>query len=176
MTQVIPAWVGGVLTPVEKLEVHRKGLKHKAVSVFVVDGGRVLIQRRAAGKYHTPGLWANTCCTHPQWGEADLDCARRRLEEELGLRGLALDYRGRVEYRAPVGGGLIEHEVVEVFVGEATVDAPLAPDPGEVMATRWVGLGELVKEIRGEPERFTPWLRVYLDEYSEAIFGGVLAV
>ena len=65
MSEYIPAWIDGVLTPVEKLEVHQRGLRHKAVSVFVMDGDNVLLQRRALGKYHTPGLWANTCCTHP---------------------------------------------------------------------------------------------------------------
>lgn len=175
MSELIPAWVGNALTPVEKLAVHRTGLKHKAISVFVVAGDNVLIQRRAAGKYHTPGLWANTCCTHPRWGEADEDCARRRLDEELGVRGLALRHRGTVEYRAGVGAGLVEHEVVQVFLAEAAASLPLAPDPGEVMATRWVGLGELVREIVERPERFTPWLRIYLDRHAERIFGRMMA-
>ena len=64
---MIPAWIDGELAPVDKLEAHERGLKHKAVSVFVVRGMDILIQRRAMGKYHTPGLWANTCCTHPDW-------------------------------------------------------------------------------------------------------------
>lgn len=175
MTELISAWVGGVLTPVEKLEVHRKGLKHLAVSVFATDGDRVLIQRRAAGKYHTPGLWANTCCTHPRWGEPGEDCARRRLDEELGLQGLALSHRGTVEYRADVGAGLVEHEVVQIFVAEAEAATPLAPNPDEVMATRWIGLGDLAAEIRAAPERFTPWLRIYLEEHAERIFGLMMA-
>ena len=70
------------------------------------------------GKYHTPGLWANTCCTHPNWDEAPLDCAHRRLQEELGITDAHLTYRDTVEYRADVGGGLIEHEVVDIFLGE----------------------------------------------------------
>jgi isopentenyl-diphosphate delta-isomerase len=82
----IPAWVDGKLTPVEKLEAHVKGLRHKAISVFVMRGDQVLLQRRALGKYHTPGLWANTCCTHPFWGEDSETCALRRLDEELGIR------------------------------------------------------------------------------------------
>ncbi|MEM9778369.1 MAG: NUDIX domain-containing protein, partial [Pseudomonadota bacterium] len=83
MTQMIPAWVEGELTPVGKLEAHERGLRHPAVSVFVMDGDRILLQQRALSKYHTPGLWANTCCTHPHWGEDPADCANRRLTEEL---------------------------------------------------------------------------------------------
>ena len=104
------------MTPFEKLAAHQQGLRHLAVSVFVMRAGEILIQRRALGKYHTPGLWANTCCTHPNWGEAPLDCAHRRLNEELGITGLALDHRGQVEYRADVGGGLIEHELVHSLI------------------------------------------------------------
>ena len=70
MPDLIPAWINGTLTPTDKLEVHRRGLRHKAVSVFVLSGDHVLIQQRALTKYHTPGLWANTCCTHPHWDEA----------------------------------------------------------------------------------------------------------
>ena len=93
VTVTIPAWVDGVLTPVEKLEAHLKGLRHKAVSVFVIAGGEVLIQRRALGKYHTPGLWANTCCTHPEWGETAAACAVRRLREELGITAVVPEAR-----------------------------------------------------------------------------------
>ena len=94
---MIPAWVDGTLKPVDKLECTSRGLRHKAVSVFVMRGNAMLIQRRALGKYHTPGLWANTCCTHPDWDEDPLDCARRRLAEELGITGLTASSRtGRV--------------------------------------------------------------------------------
>ena len=124
MEEMIPAWVNDRLTPVGKLEVHQRGLKHKAVSVFVTDGRAVLIQRRALGKYHTPGLWANTCCTHPRWDEDAAACAVRRLAEELGITGLFPAYADRVEYRADVGGGLIEHEVVEIFTAEAGAGMP----------------------------------------------------
>jgi isopentenyl-diphosphate delta-isomerase len=171
MREMVPAWVKGVLTPVDKLEVHRRGLRHKAVSVFVLRGGRVLIQRRALGKYHTPGLWANTCCTHPLWGEADAVCAERRLREELGITGLALQPAGAVEYRAEVGAGLVEHEVVALFRAEAPADLPLALNSEEVMAARWVGLDDLRAEIVAQPEAFTPWLRIYLAEHAGQIFG-----
>jgi len=171
MTTMIPAWIDGVLTPVEKLAAHRRGLRHKAVSVFVMDGPRVLLQKRAAGKYHTPGLWTNTCCTHPDWHEAAEACAVRRLGEELGIAGLAPVHRGRVEYRAEVGGGLIEHEVVDIFTAEADASLRVRPNPEEVEEVRWAAIGTLEDEIAIRPEAFTPWLRIYLAQHSDMIFG-----
>lgn len=172
MTDImIPAWVDGALTPVEKLDAHLRGLRHKAVSVFVMAGDALLIQRRALGKYHTPGLWANTCCTHPEWDEEDTTCAVRRLHEELGIEGVQPLHRGQVEYRADVGGGLIEHELVEVFVVEATRALPLTLNPDEVMDTRWVTLEDLRMDIAATPDIFTPWLRIYLEKHSTMIFG-----
>ncbi len=173
MTDLIPAWDGGVLKPVEKLEVHRRGLRHKAVSVFVTDGDRILIQRRALSKYHTPGLWANTCCTHPLWEEPALTCAVRRLSEELGITGLAPLHRDQVEYRADVGDGLTEHEVVDIFVAEAPVVLEMRPNPEEVVDTRWITLDALDRELASEPTHFTPWLRIYMAEHRDAIFGAL---
>jgi len=168
---MIPAWIDGTLQPVEKLDAHLRGLRHKAVSVFVMAGDALLIQRRALGKYHTPGLWANTCCTHPEWEEADSLCVIRRLREELGIAGIHATHRGQVEYRADVGGGLIEHELVEVFVVQTTRDLPLAPNPDEVMDTRWTTLDALRGEIAATPAIFTPWLRIYMAQHSALIFG-----
>ena len=176
MTCMIPAWVEGTLTPVEKLEVHEKGLRHKAVSVFVMDGDKVLIQRRAEGKYHTPGLWANACCTHPGWDESAADCALRRLDEELGITGLYPAHRDRVEYRADVGGGLIEHEVVDIFLADAEPGLAVSPNPDEVSEVRWVNLYDLAAEVARWPERFTPWLRIYLAEHKDRIFGALARV
>jgi len=170
MTVMIPAWVDGVLTPVEKLEVHQKGLKHKAVSVFVMNGSRVLIQQRAMVKYHTPGLWANTCCTHPDWDEDPLPCAVRRLREELGIEGLSPVHRDRVEYRAEVDRGLIEHEVVDIYLAEAPADLATPLNPDEVQAVEWVELSALSQAVAKMPEKFTPWLRIYLAEYMDRIF------
>lgn len=172
---MIPAFVDGTLTPVEKLEVHRKGLRHLAVSVFVLRQGRILLQQRAAGKYHTPGLWTNTCCTHPHWDEAPGVCAARRLEEELGLRGLPLQRAGGVEYRADVMGGLTEHEVVDIFTAEAPAGVEPVPNPDEVQATAWVGMEDLLADVAARPDRYTPWLRIYLDRHRETIFGAALA-
>ena len=171
LEEQIPAWVDGKLTPVGKLEVHQKGLRHKAVSVFVVDGPRVLIQRRAAGKYHTPLLWANTCCTHPRWDEDPAACASRRLAEELGITDVTPVFADQVEYRADVGGGLTEHELVDIFVAEAGPDLAMDLNPDEVAEVRWVDLVDLADEVKHDPDRFTPWVRIYITDHVDRIFG-----
>jgi isopentenyl-diphosphate Delta-isomerase len=171
--ELIPAWVDGQLQPVGKMEVHRQGLRHKAVSVFVMDGPRVLIQRRALTKYHTPGLWANTCCTHPRWDEDAADCAVRRLREELGITGLFPAFADRVEYRADVGQGLTEHELVDIFVAERNEKMTLDLNPDEVAEVAWVDLYDLSADVLRNAERFTPWLRIYLSEHMGRIFGKV---
>jgi len=171
MTDLIPAWVDGTLTPVEKLAVHQRGLRHKAVSVFVLQGARVLIQQRALGKYHTPGLWANTCCTHPGWDEASADCAVRRLRQELGITDLYPAFRDQIEYRAEVGNGLIEHEVVDIFVAAASDGLRITPDPDEVMAVKWVDYDDLAAQVSRRPGDFTPWLRIYMADHKDSIFG-----
>lgn len=171
MIITIPTWVDGTLQPVEKLEAHQRGLRHKAVSVFILRDGDVLLQRRALCKYHTPGLWANTCCTHPQWGELGMDCAVRRLGEELGIHDVPLAYRDTVEYRADVGGGLIEHEVVDIFIGQMPPGAEPEMNPEEVMDVAWRPLATLAEEVRATPDRYTPWLQIYLRDHSDIIFG-----
>lgn len=171
MTIMIPAWVDDILVPVEKLEAHQKGLKHKAVSVFVLYGTKILLQRRALNKYHTPGLWANTCCTHPDWDESPSACAVRRLKQELGITDLYPEFRHHLEYRADVGNGLIEHEAVDVFLAHVRSNLQIAPNPDEVMDTRWVDYHELLAEISRHPDRFTPWLKIYLRDYADTIFG-----
>lgn len=168
---MIPTWIDGTLRPYEKLAAHLEGHRHKAVSVFVMAGNEVLIQQRALSKYHTPGLWANTCCTHPQWGEDSSACAIRRLGEELGIGGLTPSFRGQVEYRADVGNGLIEHELVDVFVANTSKSLPINPAPSEVMATKWIDYDTLVTDTIDNPERYTPWLRIYLSEHQNLIFG-----
>lgn len=167
----IPAWENGTLVARGKLDVHQRGLRHPAVSVFVVADGRILMQRRALHKYHTPGQWANTCCTHPHWEEDPLTCAIRRLDDELGIRGLTPDYRKTVEYRADVGGGLTEHEVVDIFVAETDASLPMDLNPDEVAEVRWMTLDELRADITASPMSYTPWLRIYLEEHVAGIFG-----
>jgi isopentenyl-diphosphate delta-isomerase len=93
------------------------------------------------------------------------------VNEELGITCLTLEHRGQVEYRADVGNGLVEHEVVEVFLANAAADMPLVPNPEEVMATRWVTPNQLATEIDSTPNIFTPWLRIYLAKHADMILG-----
>lgn len=171
--QMIPAWVDGTLMPVEKLSVHQRGLRHKAVSVFLTAGDHVLLQRRALGKYHTPGLWANTCCTHPFWQEAPEECAVRRLHDELGITGHSVRPIGQIEYRADVGGGMIEHEVVDVFHGLMSSRGRPDFNPAEVMDVRWISVSDLAAAIDAAPATFTPWLQIYIRKHFDQIFAGI---
>ena len=161
----------GSLFPIEKLRAHSEAVFHVAVSVFVFDDdGALLIQKRSVSKYHSGGLWANTCCSHPHWQETVADCAPRRLHEELGF-SVPLEARGIVEYAADVSNGLHEHEQVALFVGRAARDdVMLAPDPDEVADTRWISISDLHDEIAATPQKFTPWLRIYLNRFPELDF------
>ena len=169
---MIPAIAGdGTLFPVEKLKAHRDGLLHLAISVFVFDGDDLLIQRRAWGKYHCGGQWANTCCTHPHWKEPVEDAAVRRLREELGFT-VPLKRHDTVEYRAEVGEGLSEHERVTLF--SACVDRDtlaVKPNPDEVCETRWISPDDLSRWVARSPDDFTPWFRIYLERVPALRFG-----
>jgi len=156
----------GALYPIDKMEAHRQAALHLAVSVFVTSGDRLLLQRRALTKYHCGGLWANTCCSHPHWGEAPADSATRRLREELGIT-LPLKACSIVEYKARVTDGLWEHERVHIFRGDAAGTIPLRLDAAEVLDTRWAGIEELRQDLAVSPEVYAPWFRIYLDRWNE---------
>lgn len=139
-----------------KRMVHLLGLRHRAFSILLRDdAGRVLLQRRADDKYHSAGLWANSCCGHPKPGESTHDAAVRRLYEELGVR-TALTHAGAFTYRAAVGETMIEHEIDHVFVGTALGD--IAPEPGEVSAIAWTAADDLATDLRANPYRYAVWL------------------
>jgi isopentenyl-diphosphate delta-isomerase len=153
--------------PIGKLEAHRLGAHHLAVSVFVMDGDALLIQQRAWDKYHCGGLWANSVCSHPAWGETPARCAERRLLEELGI-GLPVRACGVIDYRAEVTDGLIECERVHVFRAEASAETlAVRPDPNEVSATAWAKLEALHHRLDSAPETLTPWFQIYLRRWSE---------
>jgi isopentenyl-diphosphate delta-isomerase len=139
-----------------KLAAHRDGRLHRAVSVVLFDdAGRVLLQRRAGGKYHSGGLWSNTCCGHPRPGESVTDAARRRLSNELGIEGANLVRVSDFVYFAQLDGGLIEHELDHVVIGRWT--GPIAPDAGEVSETRWIEPDVLFAELATACDRYTAW-------------------
>ncbi len=139
----------------EKMDVHRRGLLHRAFSVFLFDGDRLLIQQRAAGKYHCAGLWANTCCSHPRAGQTLREAVSRRLAEECGITGVPVREAGRFVYRAVFANGLTEYEVDHVFVGEYA--GAFSPDPDEIADLRYVPLPELKQEMLVRPEKYAPW-------------------
>jgi isopentenyl-diphosphate Delta-isomerase len=160
----------GSLYPIEKLKAHREAVFHLAISAFVFDGEALLIQRRALSKYHCGGLWANTVCTHPHWGESVAAAADRRLREELGVSTPLTETR-IVEYEADVGNGLYEHERVHMFLGKADRATLVpVPNPDEVAEARWITPTELHGELRAQPERFTPWFRIYVERYPDLRF------
>lgn len=139
-----------------KLAAHRDGRLHRAVSVVLFDdAGRVLLQRRACGKYHSGGLWSNTCCGHPRPGESVADAARRRLSNELGIEGANLVRVSDFVYFAQLDGGMVEHELDHVVIGRWT--GPVAPDVGEVSETRWIEPDVLFAELASERDRYTAW-------------------
>jgi isopentenyl-diphosphate delta-isomerase len=152
-----------------KLAAHEGGgILHRAFSVFIVDPrGRWLLQRRAAGKYHFPGLWTNACCSHPRPGEGTEAAAHRRLREELGF-DCALTERFQFEYKATSEAeGLTEHELDHVFTG--VHGGAIQPDPEEVGGVRWVEPEVLERELREHPEAFTPWFKLAMDRVRKIL-------
>jgi len=148
----------------EKLAAHEQGLLHRAFSVFVFNtAGELLLQKRAAGKYHSPGLWTNTCCSHPRAGESTERAAHRRLMEEMGF-DCPVHFSFAFRYRAELGD-LVEHEYDHVFVG--LTEEKGNPDPEEVAESRFWNLDEIEKQIRQNPEVFTAWFLLIWPRIAE---------
>lgn len=158
----------------DKQAVHSAGRLHRAFSIFLVaDDGRLLLQQRHPGKYHSGGLWANSCCGHPRPGERTAAAARRRLGEELGAVA-ALRFGFRARYCTSLENGLTENEIVYVYFGPAP--AALAPNPLEVSALTRLSLEELQADIARRPTRYAYWLRYYLKNHFAAIRREVSAI
>lgn len=160
----------GAYYPIEKLAAHKAGALHLAVSVFVFSGNDLLIQKRAAGKYHCAGLWANTCCTHPHWDESPEESAARRMREEMGV-SLPLTPTAVIEYAADVSDDMREYERVHVFRADADRRTLVAaPAPEEVSETRWAAVADLRRDARATPQAYAPWFRIYLERWDELGF------
>lgn len=150
-----------------KLEAHEKGLLHRAFSVFVFnDEGQMLLQQRALHKYHTPGKWANTCCSHQRDGESSLDAGKRRLQEEMGFV-TDLTFRKTFVYKASFDNGLTEHEFDHIMVGKYNEDPVINPE--EVAAFKWMDISDILLEIELDPEKYTAWFKIIMSEHLDAI-------
>ena len=146
----------------EKIEAHEKGLLHRAFSVFIFNNnGDMLLQQRAFSKYHSGGLWTNTCCSHPREGEATIEAAHRRLQEEMGFDceiKKAFDFI----YKKELDKGLTEHELDHVFIGE--FEGEFRFNPEEVNAVAYVPVQEVLDEVVRNPQKYTEWFKICLSE------------
>ena len=149
----------------EKLEAHQKGELHRAFSIFIFNTkGELLLQQRALDKYHSGGLWTNTCCSHPRPGEDNLAAANRRLKEEMGMKA-NLTPAFSFTYRAEFESGLIEHEYDHVFFGKSDLLPVINKE--EVEQYKYINLDTLKQELLLYPDQYTPWLKICLEKVIE---------
>lgn len=150
------------LGTMEKIEAHRKGVLHRAFSILVFNSkGELLLQKRSWKKYHSAGLWTNTCCSHPQPGETLPEATRRKLLQEMGI-DVELGFAYKFIYRSRLDNELTEHEVDHVYTGR--FDGMPQINPEEVDAWRYVDLDTLKNEIRATPEQFTYWFKLIVKD------------
>ncbi len=146
------------LGTMEKMEVHEKALLHRAFSVFIFNEKKeMLLQKRAAKKYHSAGLWTNACCSHPQPGEDTTAAAQKRLQEEMGFTA-NLEKAFTFTYRAPFENGLTEHEFDHVFIGSCNRE--IYPNPDEVSDYCFMCLEEIAAGIQSHPAKYTEWFKI----------------
>lgn len=149
----------------DKLRAHQEGVLHRAFSVFIFNSkGELLMQRRAMGKYHSSGLWTNTCCSHPRPGEETNPAASRRLQEEMGL-SVSLEKIFAFVYMAPVGDAIFEYEYDHVFIGKS--DADPKADPAEAMEWKWASVEELSTDMDANPSDYTIWFQIVFKEVAK---------
>lgn len=157
----------------EKLFAHQKNLLHRAFSIFLFrkknNHPELLLQQRAFSKYHSPGLWTNTCCSHPRAEESIIAAGERRLAEELGIKAALRDL-GWFHYNAHFPNGLAENEIDHVLVGEMPAELAFQPNPDEIAAVRWITVPALEAELAAHPDHFTPWLKQALHKVKKAPF------
>ena len=151
----------------EKIEAHEKALLHRAFSVFVYnDKNEVMLQQRALSKYHSPGLWTNTCCSHQREGESNIDAGKRRLMEEMGFTK-ELEETISFIYKAPFDNGLSEHEFDYILIGKYDGEPNINPD--EVAAWKWMSLEAIKKDLQENPANYTAWFKIIFDKHYNTI-------
>jgi len=153
------------LGTMEKMEAHEKAVLHRAFSVFIFnDRGELMLQQRAAHKYHSPLLWTNTCCSHQRQGESNIQAGKRRLQEEMGFE-VDLEEKFHFVYKAEFDNGLTEHELDHVMVGYYN-EKPII-NPEEVASWRWIDMEVLQKDIKDNPQDYTVWFKIIFDRFVE---------
>lgn len=151
----------------EKIEAHEKALLHRAFSVFIInDKDEILLQQRALSKYHSPGLWTNTCCSHQRDGESNIEAGKRRLVEEMGMTA-DLKELFHFIYIAPFDNGLTEHELDHVMVGYSNDDPVINPD--EVASFKWMKAKDIQEDMIAQPDLYTAWFKIIFDKYYNHI-------
>ena len=150
-----------------KMEAHEKALLHRAFSVFIFNKkNELMLQQRAAHKYHSPLLWANTCCSHQRDGETNIQAGKRRLQEEMGFVADLEDTISFI-YKAPFDNGLTEHEFDHVLIGNYEDDPIINPD--EVADWKWMPLEDVKNDMLKQPEIYTEWFKIIFDKFYEHI-------
>ncbi|GAK91746.1 isopentenyl-diphosphate delta-isomerase [Nonlabens ulvanivorans] len=151
----------------EKIEAHEKALLHRAFSVFIInDKDEILLQQRALSKYHSPGLWTNTCCSHQRDGESNIEAGKRRLVEEMGMTA-DLKELFHFIYIAPFDNGLTEHELDHVMVGYSNENPDINPD--EVASYKWMTANDIKEDMIAQPDLYTAWFKIIFDKYYNHI-------
>lgn len=151
----------------EKHEAHEKALLHRAFSVFVFNNqNELLLQQRSLNKYHSGGLWTNTCCSHPRSNETTLDAAHRRLKDEMGFE-CELTERFHFVYRAKLDNGLTEHELDFIYTGKFNGIPRI--NTNEVQAYKWLPMAKIITDVNDHPALYTAWFRIILDKYLENV-------
>lgn len=146
-----------------KMEAHEKALLHRAFSVFVFNkNNELLLQQRAADKYHSPLLWANSCCSHQRDGENNIDAGKRRLQEEMGFVCDLKEITSFI-YKAPFDNGLTEHELDHILVGYYNENPKINTE--EVADFKWMKLNDVQKDIAEQPQLYTEWFKIIFDKF-----------
>lgn len=149
----------------EKMEAHEKGILHRAFSAFIFnDKNELMLQQRAFSKYHSPGLWTNTCCSHPRHNEKPVKAVHRRMVEEMGF-DCEVEPAFTFNYKADVGQGLIEHEFDHVFIGYSQKQPQINPD--EVNDWKYMRMEDIRKDMDQHPDRYTVWFKIAFDEVEQ---------
>ncbi len=150
-----------------KMEAHEKALLHRAFSVFIFnDKNELMIQQRAMHKYHSPGLWTNTCCSHQRAGESNIEAGKRRLQEEMGF---VADLKESISfiYQAPFDNGLTEHEFDHIMIGYFNDEPNINPE--EVADWKWMSLDSIKVDMRMQPDLYTAWFKIIFEKFYEHI-------